>query len=107
MTSLRDIDGCATAMGSARKFGRLETAEIDTRREEAGSIDTQAVIARGTIGTAHPAAVALALLRDQTISTDQIKDAARRRLAERTPSLHTFVPLYTTNHCDSECKMCG
>ena len=78
-------------------------------RAQADAVDTAAMLALGT-GEEPPgsrAAVALALYRDRSISTDELKAAAERRLAGRMPQLHTFVPLYTTNHCDSECKMCG
>jgi 2-iminoacetate synthase len=53
------------------------------------------------------AALAAALWRDRSISTEELMAATERRLATRTPQINAFVPLYTTNHCDSECKMCG
>lgn len=56
---------------------------------------------------ASPPAVALALFRDASITTAAIKEAAERRVAHRNPRLHTFVPIFTTNYCDSECKMCA
>lgn len=74
-----------------------QLAMIDTREALAGRVDPHI----------HPAAVALALLRDTSISTEELKAAAVRRISARVPQLHTFVPLYTTNHCDSECKMCA
>ncbi|HEX4703840.1 MAG TPA: 3-methyl-2-indolic acid synthase [Pseudonocardiaceae bacterium] len=75
----------------------------------AGTVDTRAVLALGPgdePAAARPA-VALALWLDRSIGTDQLKAAAELRCADRMPRLHTFVPLYTTNHCDSECKMCS
>ncbi|MFC7614606.1 3-methyl-2-indolic acid synthase [Actinokineospora soli] len=78
-------------------------------RAEAGTVDTRAVLANGV--DAHPVesrpAIALALWEDTSISTAELKAAAEAKCAERMPQLHTFVPLYTTNHCDSECKMCS
>jgi 2-iminoacetate synthase len=53
------------------------------------------------------AALAAALWRDRSIGNQELIAAAERRLASRSPHVHAFVPLYTTNHCDSECKMCG
>jgi 2-iminoacetate synthase len=86
---------------------KLQFPDIATIEQEAKLVDTRAVLDDGPSGGIHPAAIALALLRDITIPTDEIKAAAKRRLAARLPQLHTFVPLYITNHCDSECKMCG
>ncbi len=53
------------------------------------------------------AALAAALWQDRSIANEELVAAAERRLASRNPQIHAFVPLYTTNHCDSECKMCG
>jgi 2-iminoacetate synthase len=76
---------------------------------EARTVDTRAVLALDvdTEPAASRPAVALALWQDRSISTEELKAAAERRCAARAPQLHTFVPLYTTNHCDSECKMCS
>ncbi len=86
---------------------KLQFPDIATIEQEAKLVDTRAVLDHGAGGDIHPAAIALALLRDTTISNDEIRAAAKRRLATRKPQLHTFVPFYITNHCDSECKMCG
>nr|ADH93698.1 NocE [Actinokineospora fastidiosa] len=78
-------------------------------RIEAATVDTRAVLALGPDdepGASRPA-VALALWEDESVSTAELVAAAELRCAERTPRLHTYVPLYTTNHCDSECKMCS
>ncbi|HKS46439.1 MAG TPA: 3-methyl-2-indolic acid synthase [Amycolatopsis sp.] len=53
------------------------------------------------------AALAAALWRDRSVTNEELVAAAERRLATRRPQINAFVPLYTTNHCDSECKMCG
>src|SRR5438128_432506 len=78
-------------------------------RAGAATIDTRAVLAAGV--DAYPVdarpAIALALWEDTSIGTAQLKAAAEQACAVREPQLHTFVPLYTTNHCDSECKMCS
>ncbi|HVV20619.1 MAG TPA: 3-methyl-2-indolic acid synthase [Pseudonocardiaceae bacterium] len=78
-------------------------------RAEAETVDTAAVLALadGEEPVSSRAAAALALFRDRSLATEDLMAAAERRLAGRQPHLHTFVPLYTTNHCDSECKMCG
>jgi 2-iminoacetate synthase len=78
-------------------------------RAEASTVDTRAVLSLPP--DAEPAAsrpaVALALWLDTAITLEELTSAAEARCASRQPRLHTFVPLYTTNHCDSECKMCS
>jgi 2-iminoacetate synthase len=83
--------------------------DLEEIRAEAATVDTQAVLALGTgeEPAASRPAVALALWQDRQISTERLQHAAELRVADRRPRLHTFVPLYTTNHCDSECKMCS
>lgn len=41
------------------------------------------------------------------IPTTRIYDEARRRRLPNAHALETFSPLYLTNTCDAECKMCG
>lgn len=91
---------------SANDFVVPDMAEV---RAEAATVDARAVLALapGTEPAQSRAAVALALWEDDTISTDELRVLAEQRCAARSPQLHTFVPLYTTNHCDSECKMCS
>lgn len=78
-------------------------------RAEAAAVDTRAVLGAGPDDDpgASRAAVALALWSDRSIGTAELTALAEARCAVREPRLHTFVPLYTTNHCDSECKMCS
>lgn len=78
-------------------------------RAEAATVATREVLALA-VGEEPPQsrpAVVLALWGDTSLSTAELVAAAELRCAARTPRLHTFVPLYTTNHCDSECKMCS
>ncbi|GGW61400.1 3-methyl-2-indolic acid synthase [Streptomyces xantholiticus] len=87
-------------------FTLPDLAEV---REAAATVDTRSVLSL-PLGQEPPqarAAVALALWEDRSITTEELKKAAEARCATRSPALHTFVPLYTTNHCDSECKMCS
>ncbi|MFE3326090.1 3-methyl-2-indolic acid synthase [Streptomyces sp. NPDC059176] len=83
--------------------------DMDEVRREAAKVDTRAVLAlpEGQEPAWSREAVALALWGDRSIGTDELKAAAEARCAARRPRLHTFVPLYTTNYCDSECKMCS
>ncbi|MFH8659668.1 3-methyl-2-indolic acid synthase [Streptomyces afghaniensis] len=89
--------------------GDFTLPELEDVRREAAKVDTHAVLALPE--SEEPAwsreAMALALWEDRSISTEELKAAAEARCAARTPRLHTFVPLYTTNYCDSECKMCS
>lgn len=89
--------------------GDFTLPDLAAVRAEAEQVDTKAVLALGVDEEpSHSrAAVALALWEDTSISTEELQAAAEARCARRTPRLHTFVPLYTTNHCDSECKMCS
>lgn len=83
--------------------------ELSRVRAEAAGVDTRAVLrlAVGEEPSWSRAAVALALWEDAALSTAELQAAAEARCGARRPQLHTFVPLYTTNHCDSECKMCS
>lgn len=95
-------------MDTMQKAETLSFPSLNELQEIVNTVDTRALLA-GAPGAEelHPAARALALFRDVNISTEEIRQAALEGLTARTPGLHTFVPLYTTNHCDSECKMCA
>ncbi|WP_165949784.1 3-methyl-2-indolic acid synthase [Micromonospora sp. KC207] len=87
----------------ASAFAAPDFAEVAAA---AAQLDPRAALETGD----HPAgraATALALFRATGLPTEEIVAAATELAARRAPRLHTFVPLYTTNHCDSECKMCG
>ena len=54
------------------------------------------------------ASVALAIFEDASVSTDRIFAAAEERCqVAKGNNRETFVPIFVTNHCDSECLMCG
>ncbi|WP_330230948.1 3-methyl-2-indolic acid synthase [Nocardia sp. NBC_00508] len=88
---------------------RFHLPELSRAAEKAQNLDVGDILGLDIDAELpdDPAAVALALIRDTSVSTEELRIAAERRIAQRSPRLHTFVPLYTTNHCDSECKMCG
>jgi len=90
--------------GEGNDFVLPDLAEV---RAEAEAVDTRAVLRVGGEPAWSRAAVALALWEDTALSTAELQVAAEARCGARRPQLHTFVPLYTTNHCDSECKMCS
>ncbi|MCG7431221.1 3-methyl-2-indolic acid synthase [Kocuria indica] len=95
-----------TAILNAPEFVLPDLAAIV---QEAETVDVGAVLEAET--GQHlpwtPSAIALALFRDQSLTTKELVARAEARCARREPQLKTFVPLYTTNHCDSECKMCS
>lgn len=54
------------------------------------------------------AALALAIYRSPSLPTvDLVARAEAAVRAVRGANKSTFVPIFTTNHCDSECLMCG
>lgn len=53
------------------------------------------------------ALAAVVIFTDSTIPLDSLIQKAEKRVASRQPRLFAFLPLYTTNHCDSHCKMCA
>lgn len=50
---------------------------------------------------------AMAALWYSDLSVETLRDAAILRRGARSTELETFAPLYLTNTCDAECKMCG
>jgi 2-iminoacetate synthase len=53
------------------------------------------------------AAAAVATFRSVQISTNDLVAHSAKQIAHLRRDKETFVPIFTTNHCDSECKMCG
>jgi 2-iminoacetate synthase len=51
--------------------------------------------------------VEMAALFESPHAADELRAAAIARRGRRAYELETFSPLYLTNTCDSECKMCG
>lgn len=52
-------------------------------------------------------AQALAMFTNQEIETDRLFSPAAARVENENPKKETFVPIFVTNHCQSECAMCG
>ena len=50
---------------------------------------------------------AASLLFDQSITTEQIATASQVARDAHSARIETFAPLYISNECDAECKMCG
>jgi 2-iminoacetate synthase len=94
-------------MTDGNSTGHFVPPDVAAVLREADGQPGRPVFTAACAGETISPTAAVALLRDESVATTEIYDAAVERLAARTPKLHTFVPLYTTNHCDSECKMCG
>lgn len=47
------------------------------------------------------------LLFSKDVTTDELYELARASRPDGPPHIETFSPLYFTNECDGECKMCG
>jgi len=76
-------------------------AILDEAKALASSIDVAAVGARKL------SVVEIAALYFSAADADALRAAAIARRGSRATELETFSPLYITNTCDSECKMCG
>jgi 2-iminoacetate synthase len=48
-----------------------------------------------------------ALFLSADVSTDELLALATERRGPGSPQIETFSPLYISNECDAECKMCG
>src|SRR5512147_2947519 len=75
------------------------------RRSDGGTLD--AAIARARAGSGlDPADMAL-LWSTPRLSTAEVYHLACTARRARPVRLETFSPLYLTNTCDAECRMCG
>ena len=77
------------------------------RRAQAAAGEGTAILARASAGDPIDAAESAALWLSPVCSTADLFAAARSARARRGALLETFSPLYLTNTCDAECKMCG
>ena len=64
---------------------------------------------RSSVGddSERPSVVEMMALFYSTHDAESLRAAASRDEGARAFDLETFSPLYLTNTCDSECKMCG
>lgn len=81
-------------------------ADIVTRREPASSGRAEALLDRAREGQCLSVEETAALWFAK-IEVDRIYDAAVDARNRRSRPLETFSPLYMTNTCDAECRMCG
>jgi 2-iminoacetate synthase len=77
------------------------------RAARASEEAAEASLARAESGT-RPSIEDIAVLwYAHTVSTDRIAAVAEAARGARVRHLETFSPLYLTNTCDAECRMCG
>ena len=75
------------------------------RAADAG--ETAALLAAAAAGAALDDEAVTALLLAPHVATEALVEAARARRPPGGPRVETFSPLYLTNECDAECRMCG
>jgi 3-methyl-2-indolic acid synthase len=87
----------------------LDEAAIAAQLARAGEIARGGgdVLVRAAAGDPIDAAEGAALWLGREWSTGELFAAASEVKARRADPLETFAPLYLTNTCDAECKMCG
>jgi len=91
-----------------KKFN-LDEKRIHALRDRAfvRADDGEQLIARleGGHELSHEELVALFL--SEKVPTDRILQVAQKCRGFKSPTIGTFAPLYISNECDAECRMCG
>lgn len=84
----------------------LNYAKIQERAKEIGNVDLSCSTIENDPELA--ATTAVAIFQNPNITYDDLVTAATHRKQQvRGKNIIGFVPIYLTNHCDGECKMCG
>ena len=90
---------------------RVHVAGLEAASRRAAAMEhdagTRARLARAGDGQPLADEELAALLVSTHVDTEELLDLARARRALAAPRLETFSPLYLTNECDAECRMCG
>jgi 2-iminoacetate synthase len=90
---------------------RLEVAEIEAASRRAAALGdgaaAGALVERAGDGEPLADEELAALLGSPHVATDALLALARARRPAAGPRIETFSPLYLTNECDAECRMCG
>jgi len=90
---------------------KLDAAAVDAclerarERSDASALD--AALARARTGSGLDPDEMAMLWSATRLSSDDIYEVARAARRARPVRLETFSPLYMTNTCDAECRMCG
>jgi 2-iminoacetate synthase len=89
----------------------LDVAQVEAGRARAAaraaSAGVPALAARVCAGERLADEDLTALFLSPQVSTDDLLTLARSRRPAGGPHIETFSPLYLTNECDAECRMCG
>src|SRR5262249_57040319 len=90
---------------------QLQIEAIDAMRASAAARtargEGRAIAKRAGTGATLDAEAAAALLLAGDVATDELVTLARTRRDDDHLRFETFSPLYITNECDAECRMCG
>jgi 2-iminoacetate synthase len=90
-----DLDACQLGRVRARAAGVAARASV---RELLGGVENGAPASNEEVA---------ALFLSPHVTTEELLALARVRRGGAAPRLETFSPLYITNECDAECRMCG
>jgi 2-iminoacetate synthase len=85
----------------------FELSDGEVRGILAGGRALAATVALPAGMSEAPSIVEMTALFHSNHPTDALRAVAIERRGPRAYQLETFSPLYLTNSCDSECKMCG
>jgi 2-iminoacetate synthase len=97
-------------MTPAMERFRVEAEGVEAARTRATTLAAAAgrnLAARAATGEALADEELAALLLAPDVPTDALLALARTRRPAGAPRVATFSPLYLTNECDAECRMCG
>lgn len=90
---------------------RLDLEAVTAARAEATGLATspaaRTLLATARDGGALSDVELAALFLAPAVETADLLDVARRRRGDDAGRIETFSPLYLTNECDAECRMCG
>ncbi|HVM98105.1 MAG TPA: hypothetical protein VMT89_17050 [Candidatus Acidoferrales bacterium] len=84
---------------------QLLEQQVEGARGRAANVNGQALL--GHLNDSTSIAETLPALWFAKISTSELYGAAIAARRDRALQLETFSPLYMTNTCDAECRMCG
>jgi 2-iminoacetate synthase len=91
---------------------RLDLEAVTAARADAAALGASADAALGLVAQARDGAALsdvdlAALFGSPHVATDELLGIARARRGTDAAHIETFSPLYLTNECDAECRMCG
>jgi 3-methyl-2-indolic acid synthase len=88
---------------------RLDVGAVEAARDRASVLAgfAEALVERARAGEALADDELAALVLAPRVTTETLLALARTRRPPGGPHVETFSPLYVTNECDAECRMCG